>query len=410
MFRSLSSSIRTPAGPRAWWPLLLALLLCLGLSASVQAEPAAQATAAQTRGTPPVVPFIAQAQAQTPGAAPGTPTDTNAQRAKTQPGNNAPFWREVRHSGEQAGITTVRGPETGVLEQRFTQYPGSSLTTAGEAWRQVRNGFVIPYGGSLLIIVLVAIGLYNWRRGTMGRSAADTGGATIERFTPFERAAHWLNALAFVILALSGIVMAFGKFFLLPVMGSTLFGWLSYALKTLHNFVGPLFIVTLVIVILTFVKDNLPQRGDWLWLKHGGGLFGGEVPASHRFNTGEKGMFWVGFTLAGLVVVFSGLWLDQLVPVWGASRGDMQTANLIHATAAVIMMLVLMGHIYMGTLGLKGAAQGMRTGRVGMAWAQEHHALWAQDIADGRIPAQRSAGAKGAPSAPANPQPKEASS
>jgi formate dehydrogenase subunit gamma len=96
----------------------------------------------------------------------------------------------------------------------------------------------------------------------------DTG-RKIERFTPFERAAHWSNAIAFVVLAVSGIVMAFGKFFLLPVMGATLFGWLSYALKTVHNFAGPLFAVSLLVVFFTFVRDNLPAKGDLHWLRQG---------------------------------------------------------------------------------------------------------------------------------------------
>src|SRR5690606_1787252 len=148
-------------------------------------------------------------------------------------------------------------------------------TTAGEAWRQVRNHWIIPYGGSLLIIVVLAIALFYFARGPIKLHGQETG-RKIERFTYFERAAHWVNAIAFVALAVSGIVMAFGKFFLLPVMGATLFGWLTYALKNLHNFVGPLFAVSLVVVIFTFIKDNLPAKGDLGWLLKGGGLFGGQ--------------------------------------------------------------------------------------------------------------------------------------
>ncbi|SCC91023.1 hypothetical protein THIX_10064 [Thiomonas sp. X19] len=73
---------------------------------------------------------------------------------------------------------------------------------------------------------------------------------------------HWALAYSFITLAVSGIVMMFGKFFLLPVLGLSLFGWLSYALKTLHNFVGPLFGIALVIVLLMFIRDNLPNRQD----------------------------------------------------------------------------------------------------------------------------------------------------
>ena len=158
---------------------------------------------------------------------------------------------------------------------------------------------------------------------------ADTG-RKIERFTPFERAAHWTNAIAFVVLAISGIVMAFGKFFLLPVIGATLFGWLSYALKTSHNFAGPLFAVSLLVVFVTFVRDNLPRAGDLAWLAKGGGLLGAQEVPSHRFNAGEKIVFWGGVFLLGLIVVGSGLVLDQLVPGLAYLRGDMQIAHMIH--------------------------------------------------------------------------------
>ena len=176
--------------------------------------------------------FSAQAQAAPAGPPAGfvapaepKPDENNAQRAETQPGNNAPFWRAVRESGGQQGYTSLPGVEKGTLIQGFVQYPGSRLTTAGEAWRQVRNHWIIPYGGALLLLVTVAIAIFYWRKGPLGGHIADTG-RTVERFTPFERAAHALNALAFVLLAISGIVMAFGKFFLLPVLGATLFGWL----------------------------------------------------------------------------------------------------------------------------------------------------------------------------------------
>ena len=222
------------------------------------------------------------------------PDESNAQRGKTQPGNNAPFWRAVRESGNSAGITNLPGAEQGVLIQPFVQYPGSRFTTAGEAWRQVRNHWIIPYGGSLLLIVVLAIALFYWRKGALGGHEPDTG-RMIERFTPFERAAHWANAIAFVILAVSGIVMAFGKFFLLPVIGGTLFGWLTYALKTAHNFAGPLFAVSLVIVIVDLrARQPAAKPATWTWLLKGGGLFGEHEVPSHRFNAGEKLIFWGG--------------------------------------------------------------------------------------------------------------------
>lgn len=320
---------------------------------------------------------------------PGYASQTNAERNKVQPGNNAPFWRQV--GAGVTGTSTLpfsQAPEAGNLIQPFVQYPGSSLTNAGEAWRQVRNNWIIPYGGALLLLVVVALGLFFKAKGTIPLQGAETG-KKIERFTYFERAAHWSNAIAFVILAVSGIIMAFGKFFLHPVIGATLFGWLTYALKNAHNFAGPVFAVSLLVVLGTFVKDNLPSKEDWDWVLKGGGLFSGHEPTSHRFNAGEKIVFWGGVFFLGLIVVGTGLVLDKLVPGLIYERSTMQIAHMIHGVATVLMMALFAGHIYMGTVGMKGAYEGMKTGYVDETWAKEHHGLWYDDIKAGKIPAQR---------------------
>jgi formate dehydrogenase subunit gamma len=322
-------------------------------------------------------------------ADPNYAKQSNAERAKVQPGNNAPMWRAVGQG--VTGVTSLpysQAPEAGNLIQGFVQYPGSSLTNAGEAWRQVRNNVIIPYGASLIAIALLALALFYWRKGSIGLHGEETG-KLIERFTYFERAAHWTNAIAFCILAVSGLVMAFGKFLLLPVIGGSLFGWLTYALKNLHNFVGPLFAVSLVIVIVTFVRDNLPSKEDITWIVKGGGLFSGQEVPSHRFNAGEKVLFWAGVFVLGLTVVGSGLVLDKLIPGLMYYRGTMQISHMVHAGAAMLMMALFLGHIYMGTIGMKGAYKAMETGYVDETWAREHHQLWAEDIAAGKIPAQR---------------------
>ena len=359
-------------------------LLRLALAGMLLAAAAQHAAAQGAASAPPGAPagFVAPAEPK--------PDENNAQREKSQPGNNAPLWRAVRESGAEPGTTTAEGIEAGVLIQGFTQYPGTSYTTAGEAWRQLRDRWLIPYGGALLLIVAGAIGLFYWRVGTLGGHEPDTG-RKIERFTPFERSAHWANAIAFVILAASGLVMAFGKYVLLPVIGGTLFGWLSYALKTAHNFAGPVFAVSLLIVIVTFARDNLPRAGDLAWLARGGGLIGSHEVPSHRYNAGEKLVFWVGVLLLGLIVVASGLVLDKLVPNIEYTRANMQLANIVHVVSAVLMMALFIGHIYIGTIGMQGALGAMRTGYVDEGWAKEHHELWYRDIQAGKIPARRSA-------------------
>ena len=365
--------------PRFITSFLLAALL--GVFAQAQAQDKA-APAVKSANIMDVKPDADQAA--------GYAEQTNAERAKVQPGNNAPMWRDVGKGVAGYSSLPVReAPEAGVLIQPFVEYPGSRLTNAGEAWRQVRNNWIIPYGGSLLFIVALAIAIFYWRKGAIRLHGTPTG-REIERFTPFERSAHWSNAIAFVVLAVSGLVMAFGKFILQPVIGDTLFGWLTYALKNAHNFAGPLFAVSLTVVFFTFIKDNLPAKGDLVWLLKGGGILSGKEVPSHRFNAGEKVVFWGGVFLLGAVVVASGFVLDKIVPGMVYERGTMQVAHMVHAVATVLMMAMFLGHIYIGTIGMEGAYGAMRTGYVDETWAKEHHELWHADIQAGKIPAQRS--------------------
>ncbi|WP_291936109.1 formate dehydrogenase subunit gamma [Limnohabitans sp.] len=371
-------------------------LATLGAAAQTTAPAAAAAAPAAAAATAPADNSLGVKSANIFQIAPGADADpkykeqTNAERGQVQPGNNAPMWRSVGQGVTgYSSLPKSQAPEAGNLIQPFVQYPGSRLASAGESWRQVRNNIIIPYGAALLLIAVGAMALFYFSKGTIELHGQETG-RKIERFTPFERSAHWANAIAFVTLAISGIVIAYGKYFLLPIMGGTLFGWLSFALKNVHNFAGPLFAVSLVVVFITFVKDNLPSKDDVVWLLKGGGLFSGTEVPSHRFNAGEKVVFWGGVLLLGAIVVGSGLVLDMLIPGLIYERGTMQIASMIHGVAALFMMAMFIGHIYMGTIGMRGAYKAMREGYVDETWAKEHHELWYDDVKSGKIPAHRS--------------------
>lgn len=308
---------------------------------------------------------IAWAQAQ----APGSPAqESEAQRQLVQPGNNAPVWREVR-SGKEAS-TSVRGRETGVLIQ-----------TWGQTWRKLRNGPVTLYGGWLVVLVLVALGaFYKWR-GPIGLHSPTTG-KMIERFSSFERIAHWTMAISFCILALSGLTMLFGKYVLLPVIGHTLFSWLAELGKNLHNFVGPLFLFSIVVFVVKFIRDNIPRAYDLTWLAKGGGMLTGEIAPSGRFNAGEKLWFWGGVIGLGTVSCASGLVLD--FPNFDQTRALMMLANIVHVISAILFIALSLAHIYLGTVGTTGAYDGMRDGYVDETWAREHAQYWYDDVKAGR--------------------------
>ncbi|WP_025916244.1 formate dehydrogenase subunit gamma [Herminiimonas sp. CN] len=310
-----------------------------------------------------------------------------AERSQSQPGNLAPTYRIV--NAGTPNYSSLPALEASVLIQPKAQFPGQvRATTAGEAWRQYRNGPLTHMGGWILLVVLLLIAAMYLLRGKIKLEGSLTG-RLIERFTSLERMAHWTMAISFVLLALTGGIVLFGKYVLLPVFGLTLFGWLAFACKNIHNFVGPIFTGSIVVFFVLFVKDNLPGKGDLNWFAKFGGLLSGKHVSSGRFNAGEKLMFWGAVVLFGLIISASGFVLDMLVPGLVYTRGNMQIANIIHIAAAVLVASMILGHIYIGTLGMEGAYQAMRTGYVDDAWAKQHHDLWYDDIQSGKVARNR---------------------
>jgi len=305
------------------------------------------------------------------------------ERQQTQPYNNGPVWGEVRRGEPQ--YTSIKGRETGVLVQIY-----------GETWRQLKNGWITPIAGWLIAAVVVLIGVFFKWRGSI-KVHGEPSGRLIERFTPFERYTHWVVAVSFVILGISGLVMMLGKYVLLPVIGYTLFAWLAQLSKHLHNFVGPVFVVSLLMFIVMFIKDNLPRLYDFKWFANLGGMIsGGHVP-SGRFNAGEKVWFWIGVVVLSLLVSASGLVL--LFPNFDQVRAVMIEANVVHMVSGGAVLAISLGHIYLGTIGLDGAYEAMRTGYVDETWAREHHEYWYNDVKSGKIKAGTAMGQPGAPQA-----------
>ena len=318
---------------------------------------------------------LAQAQSQV--------QQQQKQRQLDQPGNNAPVWRDVRKEGSQENYTSIKGRETNVLVQ-----------SAGNTWRQMRNGPITFYGGWLVVLVVVVLAAIYFGMGPVKLHDKPTG-RLVARFTLAERWAHWVMGISFVVLGITGLIILFGKFVVLPVIGYTLFAWLTALAKNLHNFVAPLFIVSLLVFIIMYAKDNLPEKGDATWLANGWKFFRGMHLPSGRFNAGEKVWFWVGVVVLCLIVSVTGLIL--LFPNFDQVRSTMQQANILHAISAVLVTALGLGHIYMGSIGVEGAYRNMADGVTDEVWAREHHELWYNEVKRSARPAPGGAVPAGAP-------------
>ena len=306
------------------------------------------------------------------------------QRQLDQPGNNAPVWREVRKEGSQENYTSIKGREANVLVQ-----------SAGNTWRQIRNGPVTFYGGWLVVIVTLALAAFYIVKGPL-KLHDKPSGRMVERFTLAERWAHWMMAISFCVLGVTGLTTLFGKHVVLPVIGYTLFAWLSALAKNLHNFVAPLFIASLLVFIVMFLKDNVYQKGDLGWFAKAWRMFvKGEHIPSWRFNMGEKAYFWFG--VVGLCLVLGVTGLILLFPNFDQVRATMQLASIVHAVAAMLMIALALGHIYVGTIGVEGAFRNMADGATDEVWAKEHHELWYNEVKRGAKLAPGGAVPAGAP-------------
>ncbi|NJD89438.1 MAG: formate dehydrogenase subunit gamma [Betaproteobacteria bacterium] len=335
--------------------LVVALAAWLPFGASAQQPAATQPAAA------------AQEAAPAPKPAAGTTAG---------PGwNNPPSWNDV---STQQQYASVPGRETNVLIQG-----------AGHEWRKIRNGPVTFYGGIVLLIPLAVLVLFYLAKGPIKVHDPLTG-RLIERFSSVERVAHWTMGLSFVVLALTGIVILFGKYILLPIVGHAAFAGLTVLSKNLHNFVGPLFIFALVIFITLFIRENLWKSYDGQWLGKFGGLLSGEHVPSGKFNAGEKVLFWT--LVVGLCTVISVTGLILNFPNWNQGREAMQLANVIHGICAILAMSMACFHIYLGTVGMQGALAAMKTGYVDETWAKEHHQYWYDEVKAGKRPEKVVAG------------------
>ena len=316
-----------------------------------------------------------------PGASiPGGPNVVQPER----PGNyDVEMWKKVREG--LSGQVSIPDKKAGQLVQ-----------SDGEAWRNFRNGPLPRYGLWAMAASSSVLAAFFLLR---GRIAIEHGwaGRTITRFTDIERFGHWLLAVSFIILALTGLNVLYGRYFLLPLIGAEAFSFISIWGKWLHNYVAFAFMVGLALTFVVWIRHNFPHWRDVVWLLKGGGMFvKGSHPPAWKFNAGQKILFWL-VMLGGLSLSLSGLALmfpfqtalfaktfalvnmlgfnlpTELTPIQ-----EMQYATSWHGIVALALTVVIIAHIYIGTLGMQGAFSAMGSGQVDVNWAKEHHSLWAE--------------------------------
>lgn len=260
----------------------------------------------------------------------------------------------------------------------------SLIQPAGRDWRDFHRSKLPIIGGIAIIGMFVALLVFLMVRGKI-RIHRGFSGTTILRFASFERFTHWLTASCFIILALSGLNISFGRVLIMPLFGAEAFATASTYAKYAHDYLAFPFMLGLIIMFVIWIKDNIPGKIDLEWFKQGGGILtAGKHPPARRFNAGQKGIFWI-VIVGGALMSVSGWFL--LFPYLPADVTALQFWTVIHAVIAMLFIAAMMAHIYIGSIGMEGAFEAMGTGEVDLNWAKEHHSLWVEEEqAKGRAP------------------------
>jgi formate dehydrogenase subunit gamma len=269
------------------------------------------------------------------------------------------------------GRSSLPDARTRVLEQ-----------PAGRDWRHFHQVTLRWIGAIVILGMLAVLMLFYLFRG-MVRIEGGRSGRTLVRFNAFERFVHWMTATCFIVLALTGLNVTFGKELLTPLIGPEAFAsWAQWA-KYAHNYLSFPFSIGVALMFLLWIAWNFPSGTDVRWLKEGGGIVGNHHPPARRFNAGQKMIYWV-VVLGGGAAAVTGYLL--MFPFYATDVAGMQTAQMVHGLVGMLFIAIMLAHIYIGTVGMQGAFEAMGTGEVDVNWARQHHSLWLENEArKGRV-------------------------
>lgn len=306
-------------------------------------------------------PVAAQQNQNTPSPSGANPTEMSVNEQ-----------RMMQELGRLQGRVSIPSQHAALLQQP----QGRSYQMFHEAW--------LPWiGGLIIVITLVALGAFYAYRGRIRLKRDERSGRKILRFNAFERLTHWMTATCFIVLMISGLNYIFGKRLIMPLIGPDAFAAWSQWAKYAHNFLAWPFMLGIVLMFVLWIRDNIPDKYDAAWLKARGGLIGNQEPNARRFNAGQKIVFW-SVILGGVLLSASGITL--LFPLAFVDVNGMQIAQYVHAGVGVLLIAVILGHIYIGSLGMEGAYSAMGSGEVDLSWAMHHHRAWVEEQREkGRI-------------------------
>ena len=322
-----------------------------------------------------VLNFNFASYSQTSGEVPGASLGFNS---------DADLWRYIREGNK--GNTQLKNEMSAVMIQ-----------SEGDNWRSIRNGPLSRYGAYGLIGIIILLAWFYSYRGRI-KVAKGFSGKTILRFKAIERFSHWLMAGSFIVLALTGLNMLYGKMILLPILGPELFSTITLAGKYAHNYLAFAFMVGLGMSFVCWVSHNIPSKLDIDWIQQGGGLFDEKShPPARKFNAGQKVVFWA-VMLGGFSISLSGWALlfpfetQMMSKTFGllnmvgfnlstdlTTLQEQQLQQIWHGIVGLVLIILIIAHIYIGSLGMQGAFDAMNTGEVDRNWAKEHHGLWVEE-------------------------------
>lgn len=202
----------------------------------------------------------------------------------------------------------------------------------------------------------------------------------LKRYNDGERINHWLVALLFMLAALSGLAFFHPAMFFF----TNLFGGGPWT-RILHPFIGVAMVLAFLPLFSKLWRDNLMNAIDREWSKHTTELLRGDksnMPAAGKYNAGQKMVFWA-FAVCLVVLVVSGVMFWRPWFAYSFTIGLVRVATLVHAVAAVVLILAVIVHVY-AAIWVKGTVRAMTRGTVSEAWARQNHRLWYREMTGGK--------------------------